>query len=226
MSASSEDSLTELPLPFDISSAVSRALRINSTDGTSVPIYPNGHPAVYPVNVADGGELTGFDASGGGLRRGHNVCYPSHYCCPQDCNPFGSRYPFPRPPPPSYPHSRPDLPLYETMSGSSSTISVHTSGEEYDSPSNPEQLQQFYKFMHSPSNQQHNRTQSYSYTTYCPADSPPNKRRRNTVQYREDDYSPDVEYCNWPWQVELENKSLWRRFDEVGTEMVVTKGGR
>ena len=232
MSASSEDSLTELPLPFDISSAVSRALRINSTDGTDVPVYPSNHSTLYPANVAEGGVLTGFDSPEGGLRRDHNVCYRSHYCYPataQDCTPYSSyptRYLFPRPPPPAYPSTRLDLPPYETMSSSSSTISVHASGEEYDTPSNPEQLEQFYKFMHSQSNPQHDRTQSCSYATFCPTDSPPSKRRRNTTQYCEDDYGNDSEYCEWPWQVELENKSIWRQFDDVGTEMVVTKGGR
>lgn len=51
MSFSSDDSLTDLPLPYDISTAVSRALRINSTDGSISP--DDDCKVIYPLTAVE-----------------------------------------------------------------------------------------------------------------------------------------------------------------------------
>ena len=74
-------------------------------------------------------------------------------------------------------------------------------------------------------------------------DSPPKKKRRSACSVSVSDYySDDIDnaaesslaertYNSSPteernWIVELDNAIMWREFDMVGTEMVITKAGR
>lgn len=72
-------------------------------------------------------------------------------------------------------------------------------------------------------------------------DSPPKKKRRSACAMSMSDYfSDDLENTmdstivegvfdsseDRSWKVELDNATMWREFDMVGTEMVITKAGR
>lgn len=72
-------------------------------------------------------------------------------------------------------------------------------------------------------------------------DSPPKKKRRNACAMSMSDYfSDDLDNTmdstlvegvfdsteERSWKVELDNATMWREFDMVGTEMVITKAGR
>lgn len=58
--------------------------------------------------------------------------------------------------------------------------------------------------------------------------SPPKKKRKNffPVMSLPSYYEEEMDEDMGEWKVELENSSIWKEFDSVGTEMVITKAGR
>ncbi len=198
MSVGSEDSLTELPLPFDISSAVSRALRITSSSGA----HEDESHQIHPASIGNHSQS---------LTR-----YEPDFCCMQEYPSLSPCYQYSRPPPPAY--------QCRTNDAQPGLVNINSSSS----------IEQFYEFSDLSQPPFYGRTQSLSYQNFYPDKepyTPPAKRRRNTIQCCHDsDYSLNDHihdyYSDWPWTALLENKSLWRNFDEVGTEMVVTKGGR
>ncbi len=208
MSVGSDDSLKELPLPFDISSAVSRALRISSSSkalaGIEGEIHPNHHTCLKDESHMQ--LITGLPDESG----------PANFSCVQDYTTQSPYYHYSKLPPP-----------------------YHNATDICDSPPgfmdiNPSRLEQFYEFSDVSQQPFCSRTQSLSFHDFYQNSelyAQPATKRRNTMQCSDkcacssDDYSPD-HFSDWPWIGLLGNKSLWRKFNEIGTEMVVTKGGR
>ena len=261
-SISSDDSLGDLPLPYDISSAVSRALRINSTDGTTVPLERNGCPS----NVCPSNSLTAVDTSSCKIKRqdmnAHLNCLrkPSIASCVYE-NTLQTNF---TSEPELHPYpSLPNQPIYPEQFGmeavdawgdNSVTVSICSSSESMlDSHNDMEQLDQFCNYIVSNSDEElpmENATApvaapiypagayprpSYYYQYRVGVDSPPRKKPRSTSSYGNYDYtlcsstesSPDKCIRQRPhWTMKLENALLWKQFDEIGTEMVITKGGR
>ena len=76
---------------------------------------------------------------------------------------------------------------------------------------------------------------SHSYSNYpCKKTrQPPAKKRRCTYYEGSNADLSLVKYApepllqqSCPWRVRLHNSSLWKQFDRIGTEMVITKNGR
>ena len=257
MSISSDDSLGDLPLPYDISSAVSRALRINSTDGTTSMHERNGCPA----GVCPSTPLTVFDTTSHDIK-GHAM--NPHFNCLSDPTTASCAYDntlhlnFPRL------HHYPNQLVYPEQFGRESmdawsdntvTVTICSSSESMlDSPNDMDQLDQFCNYIVSSSEEElpvENTNSSaapvypagtypgpsYYYQYPVGVESPPRKRPRSTSSYGDYQYpscsstesSPEKlisRHQKVYWAMKLENASLWRQFDEIGTEMVITKGGR
>lgn len=263
-SISSDDSLGDLPLPYDISTAVSRALRINSTDGTAAPHERDGCPKIAcPSN-----SLMGDDNSNVGIKQ-HvtNVAFnraANHHSSSAsyvyENTHFTSSVGFHH-----YPSNPPGPAVYDQFvtepmdawNDSTVTVSICSSSESMlDSQNDMEQLDQFCNYIVSNSDDElplESTSTAASiypagaypgpsyYYQYQPAsvESPPRKKPRSTTNYTDYRYqscsSPDssLDKCisqqpggNVHWAMKLDNGSLWRQFDEIGTEMVITKGGR
>lgn len=270
MSFSSDDSLGDLPLPYDISSAVSRALRINSTGSTSPD---DGSKVVHPSN-----SLTAVDTSGHAIKV--PIAMPQFNCSRQ---PSSASYAYENSLQPNFSpaglHPQYNLgqpAIYDQSFGmeavdawndSNVTVSICRSSESMlDSQNDMEQLDQFCNYIVSNSDEELPIDSNSSstagqtaaaaaapiypsnsfpgpayYYQYPPVglDSPPRKKQRSTSSsYREYHYptscsstesSPEkcVGVHNAAcWTMKLENIQLWKQFDQIGTEMVITKGGR
>ena len=261
-SISSDDSLGDLPLPYDISSAVSRALRINSTDGTTSPRERNS----CPTNVCPSNSLTAVDTSSCKIKRQD---MNAHFNCLRNSSTASCVYEnalqtdFT---PELELHQLPNQPIYPEQFGMEAvdawgdntvTVSICSSSESMlDSQNDMEQLDQFCNYIVSNSEEElaiESSTApvvapiypagaypgpSYYYQYPVGVDTPPRKKPRSTSSYEYYNYpgcsstesSPDKSICQRPqkahWTMKLENALLWRQFDEIGTEMVITKGGR
>ena len=215
MSVSSEDSLTELPLPFDISYAVSKALNISEHQAI-------GGAAEDYAGPPDRNQYFSCYGAGGQpeeMRAGTDACCPAIYNYMQEYHPQ----------PPYYHCSTALAPGFPT--------DQQTLASSFDNPaslmnvSSSSSFEQFYELSDmaaqsgpSPFN---GRTQSCSYGQfYTESSCSPPRKRRNTIQYCDDPDNGSDHYTDWPWTACLDNSSLWTKFDEIGTEMVVTKGGR
>ena len=279
----SPDSLPALPQPYDISTAVSRVLRIDSYHGT------------YPCGQTGGG----FDPEAACPENDHTTTFVMTFHgdnFPTNTPPLPPRPSFsaPRhtsdsvyyesllrrslPPPDYYPLPSKQMEVAPWISsadevGSSSVEDVINtdpnaeqlddfcryinSGEEEDldvqfpSPTPPDPA----VFSPSPRRRYYSAAASnYQYCSYrepCEAPyatlsgdfcdvrvQPPRKKRRSLVYYEAE--SPDVSPIKdtvqfspdhsserlHSWEVQLHNAELWREFDRIGTEMVITKNGR
>ena len=245
MSISSDDSLGDLPLPYDISSAVSRALRINSTDGTGAP--DDAHTRRRPSNSLTAVDKTMNDIKPNAPRHYHNPAAGYVY----ERNLHSS---FPPPglhqytsTPPVYDHFR--MEAMEAWNDSTVTVSICSSSESMlDSQNDMDQLDQFCNYIVSNSDDDMPLetttapiyptdmypTPTYHYRYAESAESPPRKKARSASSYADYHYpscsstesSPEKCTSKNYWRMKLENAALWRQFDEIGTEMVITKGGR
>lgn len=243
MSVSSEDSLSELPRPYDISSAVSRALRINSE---------NDETCLQSQCISRSARsLTAFDDSRGASIEGyeHNNYYPAE-CRVYDLpTAYGSlTYPIP---------SAPDqLPVQRSMEFYSDITTVRNTCSTDDLQANPSH---FFKYVEcadderlpaqppefGPLHHFYDRRYTISGDLVSPTVSLPMRKKIrscNSVTYMDDINSPEISPVKkypppvscyppgadhaLPWKARLENSHLWRQFDEIGTEMVITKGGR
>ena len=263
MSFSSDDSLGDLPLPYDISTAVSRALRINSTGSTSPD---DGSKVVHPSN-----SLTAVDTTSHAIKA--HVAMPSQITCTRQ--PSSASYVYENTLQPNFTptglHHYPNsghpaiydqfgMEAVDAWNDSTMTVNICRSSESMlDSQNDMEQLDQFCSYIVSNSDEELPLENNSStgqlqaapiypsnsfpgpayYYQYPPVglDSPPRKKQRSTSSFREYRYptscsstesSPEkcVGAQNAHWTMKLENLSLWRQFDQIGTEMVITKGGR
>lgn len=266
MSFSSDDSLGDLPLPYDISTAVSRALRINSTDGSSSP--DDGSKVAHPSN-----SLTAVDTTSHAIKE--RVAMPQFNCTRQ---PSSASYVYENTLQPNFTptdlhhYSNPGqstiydqfaMEAVDAWNDNTVTVSICNSSESMlDSQNDMEQLDQFCNYIVSnsdeelpldnnnsspagaaaaplyPSNSFPGPAYYYQYPAAVGMETPPRKRQRSTsTTYREYQYptscsstesSPEkcVDQLHDRWEIKLENSSLWRQFDRIGTEMVITKGGR
>lgn len=264
MSFSSDDSLGDLPLPYDISSAVSRALRINSTGSTSPD---DGSKVVHPSN-----SLTAVDTSSHSIkaqvamphfnrsRQPSNASYVyENTLQPNFTTPTGPHQ-YPTPGQPAI-YDQFGMEAVDAWNDSTVTVSICRSSESMlDSQNDMEQLDQFCSYIVSNSDEElpleNNNSSGLAaapiypsnsfpgpayYYQYPPVglDSPPRKKQRSTTSSYRDYHYPtscsstesSPEKCVGAqnaacWTMRLENLSLWRQFDQIGTEMVITKGGR
>lgn len=254
MSSSSESSLAELPLPYDISSAVSRALHINSTVHGEEPSRPK--PRARALSYPGYYDFPAHSSSASAY--GEN--YAAYYCS----NPYfynaavaaGKADP---PPQYLYPHHYSSIhpadahvQMEVEAWSESTTMSICNSSTDIslDSKVNMEQLDQFCKYIDSSGDEElisekgensmfGSTGKNYAYYTSrglrsgFSNQSPPKKKRRSTCAmslsgYYEDDFDEEEESEDGVrnWKVELDNSCMWEEFDSVGTEMVITKAGR
>lgn len=255
MSSSSESSLTELPLPYDISSAVSRALRINSAGSGEENPLPRtrsrrslSFPGYYDFPAHQGPSVSAYNGSDG-----ENYAAASCYCSAAS-NPYFYSIPSADPQHPyfypqhHYPAIHPNDPQVQMEVEAwteNTTMSIcNSSTDLLESQANIEQLDRFCKYIDSSGDEEliTDRGESSmlssikaNYECYIAGrrsamiGSPPKKKRKNACamslsSYFEEDYVGMDEIHDW--KVELENATMWREFDNVGTEMVITKAGR
>ena len=262
MSFSSDDSLGDLPLPYDISSAVSRALRINSTDGSTSP--DGCSKVVYPSN-----SLTAVDTTSHAIKtqvamspfnlasQPSTTSYAYENTLQPNFTPTGLHH-YSSPGPPIYDQF--GMEAVDAWNDHTVTVSICSSSESIlDSQNDMEQLDQFCNYIVSNSDEELPLENSSSTSVAAPIypsnsfpgppyyyqyqvglETPPRKKQRSTSNYREYQYptscsstesSPEkcvsrLQAQNNCWTMKLENVSLWRQFDQIGTEMVITKGGR
>ena len=270
MSTSSEGSLAELPLPYDISSAVSRALRIESTssENNAPPrrrLVKRARSVSYPSTSS---YLTTYDYPAHSTKSAYNLSdSENNYAAAAAAAYYSSNYPYynhsfgpHHPQQYFYPHHfsavhPADLHVQMEVEAWSETATIsicNSSSDLLDSQVNIEQLDRFCKYIDSSGDEDYIMEKTdddymsgplkNDYERYMARNrmmnSPPRKKQRNvlsTASYYEDDldssvdtslgesvYDQDVQQ----WKVELENSSMWREFDRVGTEMVITKAGR
>ena len=291
MSSSSENSLAELPLPYDISSAVSRALRVNSAGameelaynpgsnqaaGRSArslsyttayydyPAHPHQHSGAY--NVVGPGESENFATA---------AAAPPPPPPPPPPTYFNGQYFYgsipnstaatataaaqaPDPPPYYYPHHY-TASIYPTSPQVQMEVEAWTensicnsSSDMLESQSNIEQLDQFCRYIDSSGDEElvgegsSSSTMKADYERYSRGmrsamiGSPPKRKRKNSYpvamsssyycggeeEEEEEEERREREEDTGDWKVVLENSSMWKEFDRVGTEMVITKAGR
>lgn len=262
MSSSPEGSLVELPLPFDISSAVSRALRINSTGCLEENVYQRrgriarsfSYPGYYQSFPAHQASTSG--AYNVGQTENYSAGY---YCSSSNTNPYFYSVPStaamiePQPyfyPQHHYPAIHPaDIQMeVEAWTEDTSMSLCNSSSDMLESQANMEQLDQFCKYIDSSgdeeliaegaeSNMLGNAAANYDcyiaggFQSAAMIGSTPPKKKRKSIfpvmslpSYYEEDIDEDD--IMGEWRVVLENSCIWKEFDNVGTEMVITKAGR
>ena len=295
MSSSSENSLTELPSPFDISSAVSRALRVHSSSaeelqqqssnnnnnnnsngraGRSVrslsyPIsyydYPSHHLFLHQANTSGPYGSNVMVDSQSEQNYAASYFYPAASCGgnpyfyssrPADsAGPPATADPLGAPPPLGADHFQAAAYYYghytpaaaspmqvqmevETWTENSICDSsiCNSSSEMLESQSNLEQLDRFCKYIDSSGDEElvmaEDNARALGRGRGAVIGSPPKKKRRGcsvgVVRYydEEEEEEEEEEGEGRSWKVELENSDMWKEFDRVGTEMVITKAGR
>ena len=212
MSISPVDSLGELPQPFDISSAVFRALRLSSSGGTEVESHRPASERLKSLTATDGGE----------------------------------RSKAPTPGVSSVPNTFDDSVLEDIHLAEMEIEAWAEMRSEDLLDTEIEQLDDFCRYIDNDSDEElDSKTEngdkptcaerSHSYSDYPRKRTrqPPAKKRRCTYY---EGSSPDVSPVKYapepllqqdcPWRVRLQNSVLWRQFDRIGTEMVITKNGR
>ena len=170
---SSEGSLRALPQPYDISTAVSRTLRLSSssTAGTNRDVArPGRRGPAYRVTAPDGGSAT----KGPGL---YSAADSRTY---------------------SFETYFEDVQLEMEVEGWSSDGRSGGATEPH--------LDQFCRYLQSGDHDS------------SPESSP--------AKYSPGVYRPSLQQHQPGWTVRLENDRLWKQFDSIGTEMVITKNGR
>ena len=213
MSTSSVDSLGDLPQPFDISNAVFRALRLSSSGGTEVESHRPVSERLKSLTATDGGERLKAPTT--------DVSSVSNTFCESVLEDLGEM----------------EIEAWAEM----------RSEDLLDTEI--EQLDDFCRYIDNDSDEELDsktdngdedfkppcaeRSHSYSDYPRKRTRQPPAKKRRCTYY---EGSSPDVSPVKYapepllqkdcPWRVRLQNSALWRQFDRIGTEMVITKNGR
>ena len=260
MSSSSECSLAELPSPYHISSAVSRALHMDpsachsSSSSSSSDLPRRGRSLSYPTTAPSG--YYDFPAHGAAVAAAYHASESENYSAtyyhqtsspyyfaaiPGSAPPEGGHFIYPHPYSSIHPAEQQVQMEIEAWSESTamSICSGSGSGDLLESQVNMEQLDQFCKYIDSSGDEEFIGEKGESsmlgsadneYGCFSMTGSPPPKKKRRSSScalsmksYYEDDKSTE-EHCDWG--MELENASMWREFDSIGTEMVITKAGR
>ena len=234
MSTSSEDSLVELPPPYAISSAVSRALRIESTAGDE-DSEEQRRAVNYPLSNS---YFTAYDFpthSTNSTYNGENYPTAASYYC-QASNPYYPTSALVDPHQYLYPHhysavhpveSQVQMEIEAWSESTAISICNNSSSELLESQMNMDQLDRFCKYIDSSGDEEFGeKTERNEYGCFISGSSPCKEIRKDacSMPYYEDMDSPEQVWKNW--KVELENVNIWRDFDEIGTEMVITKAGR
>ena len=204
MSYYSNNSLHELPLPYDISSAVSRALRLDSIGGPELPVPGSQRPL---------NSMAGRDV----------------WSTSKAVNPRPSAY---------YTYnSLEDYALEDIQFEMNIRQTTEVDVGTLESQNSIEQLEEFCNYidneedLHIPdppdfdSLGRNGCRQYHSVSESKRSKQPPSKKRRKTVDI-ECPSGPDVAIKRYNWKISLANSDLWKKFDEIGTEMVITKNGR
>ena len=215
MSTSSVDSLGDLPQPFDISNAVFRALRLSSSGGTEVESHRPVSERLKSLTATDGGE----------------------------------RLKAPNPDVSSVSNTFCESVLEDIHLGEMEIEAWAEMRSEDLLDTEIEQLDDFCRYIDNDSDEELDsktddgdedfkppcaeRSHSYSDYPRKRTRQPPAKKRRCTYY---EGSSPDISPVKYapepllqkdcPWRVRLQNSALWRQFDRIGTEMVITKNGR
>lgn len=270
MSSGSESSLAELPQPYDISSAVSKALHVSTTvhgaEGETVRPKPSrartlSYPGYYdfPAHSSSASAYSENYAAG-------YYCGTPYYFSPSvsaAAAVAAAAAAVATDPPQQYlyPHHYASIHPAEAHVqmeveawSESTTMSIcnSTTDLSLESKVNMEQLDQFCKYIDSSGDEElisekaersmfssagkdyrgySARAMSRSAAEYS-KESPPRKKRRSTCPvsisgYYEEDFEEDEDEDGARnWKVELDNSCMWKEFDSVGTEMVITKAGR
>lgn len=252
MSSSSESSLVELPLPYDISSAVSRALRIQSTSSLEENVYQGSRvrstrSLSYPTGYYD------FPAHQASTSGAYKVSQGENYTTPYYCS-TGNPYFYSIPnsaaldphsyfyPQHHYPAIHPAGVQMEVEAWTENAAICNSSSAMLESQANMEQLDQFCKYIDSSGDEEliveggetnMLGTAAANYDRYISGGmmqsammgSPPPKKQRKTI-FPTMSLSSYYEEVEDEWMVELENLTMWKEFHSVGTEMVITKAGR
>ena len=229
MSSSSVESLGELPQPYDISSAVSKALRIHSSSAeSSSEVSARGAGHVLPLTANE------TSTASNTLRARAKSC----------CDDYQSRF-----------YSDPKVHYYETdfqmeMEIADSTISAicNTFEDPLSAASSITELEHFCTFLDNsrdledqdvistPEKTPPTRRMPCTHPSSLGASSKRRKSKRSLSFYEESSSSPEPSPAalaclsgparNFGWVASLANAEIWRKFDRVGTEMVITKTGR
>ncbi len=256
MSSSSESSLAELPLPYAISSAVSRALHMDPSACSDGTLPRRGRSLSYPMTA--GSYFHDFPAHSAAAAYNvsesenypatyyHQTSSPYYYAAiPGSAPPEGGQFLYPHPYSIIHPEQQVQMEIEAWSESTAMSIcSGSGSGDLLESQVNMEQLDQFCKYIDSSGDEEFTVEKGESsmlgsaeieYSCYNlrrgMAGSPPPKKKRKSSScamalksYYEDD--PDGMEELRDWGLELENASMWREFDSIGTEMVITKAGR
>ena len=172
--SSSEESLRELPQPYDISTAVSRALRLSSSTGTDCDVD-------RPARCGPAYRLTGYD--GGNALKG-----PEFYSAPESHTYRFENY-------------------FEGVQ-LEMEVEAWSSDDKSGGAEEPQQLDMFCRYL-----------QNGDYES-----SPENSPEKYPPRIHHPCYQQPRHHPGWT--VRLENDRLWKQFDSIGTEMVITKNGR
>lgn len=214
-SCGSDVSLHDLPLPYDISNAVSRALRLDSASGTELTVPRSACPLNSPP---------GYNGWKDSKAASPGFCAVSHTC------------------------SYVDEYALETIKIDMAVRQMQANDPNYMEPhvNDLDRLDELCQYIDdeeeglalAPSG---HRPYSVSESTPVPvrASARPKPKRRRTDEC---DSSPEVSPQRYSppagqfdpvgsaqrynWKVSLANLELWEKFDEIGTEMVITKNGR
>ncbi len=222
----SDDSLRELPLPYDISYAVTRALRLDSVGGTELAV---------PASECPPNLLTVNDGWNASKAFNPGFCAVTHTFGYVDVSDLALET------------IQLDMAVHQIQTGDVDIL---------EQQGNLEQLDEFCKYIGNeeeegllpfPSPAPNRRP--YSISDCSPvatrANRQPRKKRRRTEEYHSspEAVSPDGAYSPsapsaagrfnphpppqcYNWKVSLVNSDLWESFDQIGTEMVITKNGR
>ena len=204
----------ELPQPLDIADAVSRALRLSSSGGTEVQC---------PRPTSELGRLNSLTANDG--LKATALGYSSH------CNTFCE--------------SVLEADHLAEMDIKAWAEARSSAEHLLETETNIEQLGEFCHYMDDSDEefQPQSGESSGEEEQWCShkqrrrVKQPPAKKRRSTISAADYEgsspeaspvkYAPEpLQHPTHPWKVKLNNSYLWRQFDSIGTEMVITKNGR
>lgn len=258
MSSSSETSLAELPQPYDISSAVSRALQMDPNACSSDDV-PSSHPIPrrgrsfsyptaggyydFPAHSAAAYNASESENYAAAATYYHQTSSPYYYAAiPGSAPPEGGQFLFPHPYSSIHPaEQQVQMEIEAWSENTAMSICSGGSNDLLESQVNMEQLDQFCKYIDSSGDEEFigekgessmlgSGESDYGYNMRCRS-PPPKKKRKNLPScsmplksYYEDD--PENMDDLREWDMELENATMWREFDSIGTEMVITKAGR
>ena len=214
----SPESLKELPRPCDISTAVSVALRINDVEDADALARDS---AIHQKSRTSGGPM----------------CFSTKNVHPvlADLSSTGIRA--------QQISSAEAVAVgdvqFEMQLDSWSDSTVGVDSEDFlESPSNIEELDKLCKYIDGDSDEEPpeilDDQSSHFETEASQQFRNGNARNSQVARYWSPDRSPLKEFHSplrmdnhkRPWRVELMNSQIWRQFDSVGTEMVITKNGR